>query len=74
MKKIDPKNLEDFKFKKARKKPVVIECVQIDEPFTVKSIEGKVSGKKDDWLMKGVDGELYICDQHIFKKTYDIVD
>ncbi len=74
MKTISRKNLGDFNFKKARKKPVIIECIQIDEPFRVNSIEGQVTGKQGDWLMKGVDGELYICDQQIFKKTYDIIE
>lgn len=61
-------------FKKALKKPIPIKCVQIDEPFEVESMEGLVKGKKGDWLMIGVNGEKYVCDDAIFKKTYDIID
>lgn len=74
MKEINSLNLSSIGFKKARKKPILVECAQIKEPFSVNSMEGKLTGKKGDWLMKGVDGELYICDNDIFKKTYDIVE
>lgn len=41
--------------------------------FKVKSKEGWVKGKLGDYIMKGVEGELYICDEQIFNKTYDVV-
>ncbi len=65
-------NLPKLDFKEAIKKPISIKCVQIDEPFKVESMEGVMKGKKGDWLMLGIDGELYCCDQEIFKKTYDL--
>jgi len=52
------------------KKPIPIRAIQINESFTVDSLEGKVAGKAGDYLMEGVGKELYICDQEIFKKTY----
>ncbi|WP_410005265.1 PGDYG domain-containing protein [Aequorivita nionensis] len=64
----------NLKFKKALKKPIPIKCIQIDEPFEVESMEGLVKGKKGDWLMVGINGEKYVCDAAIFKKTYDIID
>ena len=60
-------------FKKALKKPIAIKCIQINEPFQVESMEGLVTGKSGDWLMIGVNGEKYVCDNSIFEKTYDIV-
>ena len=60
-------------FKEAVKKPLVIKCKQIDEPFEVETMEGIMKGKKGDWLMMGVKGELYPCDQNIFNETYDII-
>lgn len=60
-------------FKKAIKKPIAIECIQIDEPFEVETMEGTMKGKKGDWLMLGIHGEMYPCDQEIFRKTYDIL-
>ena len=40
----------------------------------VNTLEGTLNGKIDDILIKGVDGEIYICDKNIFDKTYDIVE
>lgn len=63
-----------FSFKKAIKKPIPINCIQIDEPFEVETLEGNMTGKKGDWLMVGVNGEMYPCDREIFEKTYTIVE
>ncbi|PTM06622.1 MAG: hypothetical protein DA407_11575 [Bacteroidetes bacterium] len=67
-------NIPDLAFKKAFKKPIAINCIQINEPFSVETMEGKMKGKKGDWLMVGVNGEMYPCDQDIFKKTYDVLN
>ena len=56
-----------------RKKPVVIHAQQIDVPFEVHTLEGVMKGKPGDWLIKGVEGELYPCKDEIFKKTYERV-
>jgi hypothetical protein len=66
-------SIPEFKFKKAIKKPIAIRCIQIDEPFSVETLEGTMKGKKGDWLMVGVSGEMYPCDQQIFEKTYDVI-
>ena len=50
-----------------------VQC-QINEAFRVESLEGNYKqGKPGDYLMQGVEGELYICDKMIFEKTYDFV-
>ena len=61
-------------FQKALKKPIPVDCAQINEPFEVESLEGNHRGKPGDWLMRGVQGELYVCDREIFEKTYDLVN
>jgi hypothetical protein len=66
-------SIPNLEFKKAIKKPIAIKCIQIDEPFLVETLEGTMKGKKGDWLMVGISGELYACDQTIFSKTYDII-
>jgi len=38
-----------------------------------KSVGNYKQGKPGDYLMKGIDGELYICDGPIFERTYDFV-
>ena len=61
-------------FKKAIKKPIPVECYQMDEDFEVETLEGVMTGKKGDWLMKGVNGELYPCANDIFMKSYDLIE
>lgn len=57
------------------KRPIVIQSLQINEPFRVNTLEGDYKqGKAGDYLMRGIDGELYICDRAIFEKTYDWVE
>jgi len=57
------------------KRPIVIHAKRIDEEFRVNSLEGNYKqGKPGDYLMKGIDGELYICDGPIFERTYDWVE
>lgn len=60
--------------KDCMKKNIVVQAVQIDEEFRVFSMEGNYKqGKPGDYLMTGVEGEHYICDQSIFDKTYDFI-
>jgi hypothetical protein len=55
-----------------RKKPIVVHAKRMDEEFRVDTLEGNYKqGKPGDYLMRGIDGELYICDGAIFEKTYD---
>jgi len=56
------------------KRPIVVHAKIINEEFRVNTLEGDYKqGKAGDYLMRGVDGELYICDGPIFDKTYDFV-
>jgi hypothetical protein len=66
-------HIPQLTFKKAIKKPIPIKCCQINEAFSVETLEGIMTGKKGDWLMIGVSGEMYPCDKEIFEKTYNIV-
>lgn len=59
---------------KFRKKPVIIEAVQITRPMKIKTLEGIMQGEPGDWLIKGVKGEKYFCKDEIFKKTYEPVE
>jgi len=62
----------DLDFIKAVKKPIPIRCLQINEPFEVHTLEGIMKGKKGDWLMVGISGEMYPCDDEIFRRSYDL--
>ena len=61
-------------FETVKKKAIPVEAVQIDEPFEVETIEGVMRGKPGDYLMKGVRGELYVCDRSIYNETYERYD
>ncbi len=58
-------------FSRFRKKPVVIEAIQIATHFKVRTLEGTMEGNPGDWLIRGVEGELYPCKPGIFAKTYE---
>jgi len=59
---------------KFKKRPVVIEAVQIRLPMTVETLEGVMRGEPGDWLITGVKGEQYFCKPDIFIKTYEPTD
>jgi len=88
---------------KYRKKPIVIEAVQVTKemrnnhgPFpewalphleaghtakiensgwlTVKTLEGSLNVSDGDYLIQGVNGEVYPCKPDIFDKTYEPAD
>lgn len=40
----------------------------------IKTLEGWMTGNRDDWIIKGVQGELYPCKPDIFAATYESVD
>lgn len=57
------------------KRPIIVHAKRIDEEFRVNTLEGNYKqGKPGDYLMKGIDGELYICDGPIFNRSYDFLD
>ena len=72
MRSFKPDKVPDLEYMEAIKKPIRIKCVQINEPFIVETMEGRMKGKKGDWLIIGVNGEMYPIDHGIFQKTYDI--
>ncbi len=39
----------------------------------IKTLEGTLTAQNSDWIIQGVNGELYPCKPDIFFKTYDPV-
>jgi len=39
--------------------------------FIVSTLEGVMKGQRGDWLIRGVQGELYPCKPEIFAATYE---
>lgn len=59
---------------KYRKKPVVIEAVQLTSRVVIQTLEGDMTGEAGDWLITGVKGEHYPCKPDVFAATYEAVD
>jgi len=39
----------------------------------IRTLEGEMIAERDDWVICGVNGELYRCKPDIFEKTYEKV-
>ena len=63
---------------KARKKPVMVEFREVQPQTTggaeyIQTREGTICGYVDkDFIIRGVEGELYPIKKDIFYKTYDV--
>ncbi|XZF14083.1 hypothetical protein ACTHGU_20075 [Chitinophagaceae bacterium MMS25-I14] len=66
--------IPDLDYEYAVKKPIQIRCIPIDEAFEIETLEGILKGKKGDYLMIGIQGEMYPCSKEIFEETYLIVN
>ena len=65
---------EKGSFKSYRKKPLIIQAKQMNEPFEVVTLEGKMTGKAGDYLIIGIKAERYPCDKTVFELTYELVE
>ena len=45
----------------------------IGKALSIKTLEGTMTASLGDWVIRGVNGELYPCKPDIFEKTYEIV-
>lgn len=39
----------------------------------IRTLEGTMRANNGDWIIQGVNGEIYPCKPDIFEKTYDLV-
>ena len=44
------------------------------DSLTIKTLEGEMTASLNDWIIKGVKGEVYPCKPYIFEKTYELAD
>ena len=58
---------------KYRKRPMIIDAVQLTERLEIETLEGVMVGEPGDWLITGVKGEKYPCKPDIFEMTYEAV-
>ena len=40
----------------------------------IQTLEGDMTARLGDWIIKGVNGEFYPCKPDIFDKTYEILE
>lgn len=66
--------IDEARFEKFEKIPVVVEAYQTDEEVEIETLEGVMKANKGDWIIKGVKGELYPCKPDVFEMTYEKVD
>src|SRR5690606_38625905 len=48
--------------------------VNEDYTMTIKTLEGDHLAQPNDWIIRGVKGELYPCKPDIFEATYEAVE
>ena len=66
--------LSDLKLgaKEYTKKPITIKATEIiEEKIAIKTREGTIYGIKGDFIIEGIEGEIYPCGKDIFFKTYE---
>lgn len=79
-----------LEWKKARKKPIVIEfrepepnVVFLQNDLTGEKVKGEIVHTREgrlearigrDFIIRGIEGELYPIDKQIFFKTYEVID
>jgi hypothetical protein len=45
-----------------------------DNHLYIKTLEGTMKANMSDYIIKGINGEIYPCKPDIFLKTYDSID
>ncbi len=65
-------------FKKCRKLPIIVNFREVEgeeEIFTLENREGEslIAKSNEDYIMKGVDGELYPIKKELFHRTYEVI-
>lgn len=46
----------------------------LGDDLVIKTLEGDMTARKGDWIIRGVKGELYPCKPDIFDATYESAD
>ena len=66
--------IDESKFKKYAKKPVVVKAYQTEKEIYIETLEDTMKADKGDWIIKGIKGECYPCKPDFFGMTYEKVD
>lgn len=68
-----------FMDKVSNNEVILINCdyieYEIDEAYCeIKTLEGVMRGNGGDYIIKGINGEIYPCKPDIFEATYELVE
>lgn len=44
----------------------------VEDILQIETLEGVMQAQKGDWIIKGVQGEIYPCKPDIFEATYEV--
>ncbi len=61
---------EIVSFAKSPKATVFIASKEL----SIETLEGTMVATKGDWIIRGVEGEIYPCNPNIFEQTYEPAD
>lgn len=56
------------------RKTKTMHAVRVDQPFSVRTLEGVMLGKAGDYLVVGVKGERYPCAADVMAESYEPVE
>jgi len=63
---------ELFELAKDSTRELVVDA--LENYLTIQTLEGEMRADVGDWIIKGVQGELYPCKPNIFEQTYEKVE
>lgn len=49
-------------------------AIILPDKINIVTLEGTMIAQKDDWVICGVNGEIYPCKPDIFQKTYEPIE
>lgn len=49
-------------------------CDLLSDDITINTLEGEMTAKVGDYIIKVIDDEFYLCKPDIFEKTYELVE
>jgi len=65
--------IEALWYSQSGKEPVEGQIVEVPEGWVICTLEGALNLPYDNYIIRGVEGEIYSCDPGIFHKTYEKV-
>lgn len=62
---------ESWQHASFKKRPVIVHAWVAMEECSIETLEGTMKANKGDYIIQGVNNEMYPCKPDIFTKTYE---